>query len=401
VESEKWESRGSSKRPLGEGVFGPLLHTGKLVTKRPLLPGNRAEILHNGEEAYPAMLKAIGDARESVYLCTYIFDSDRTGRVFTEALSAAVQRGVRVRVLIDAFGQYYSYPPAARLLRKAGVPVATFLPLSFSPNRFHPNLRNHRKQLLIDRETVFMGGMNIGDRHLIRQNGGKRKVADIHFKVEGPVAEEFRGIFLADWFFATRESLPWRRQKPRARTGGISCRVISGGPNEDFEKLNWILLAALAVSRKRVQIMTPYFVPDRIMIAALNSVALRGVEVEVILPEKNNLPFVGWAGRALLWEMLEKGIRFYSQPLPFCHGKFFIVDEAYALIGSSNWDSRSFRLNFELDMEVYDKGFCEKLSKYFDVTREKSKEVTLGKLDREPLSSRFRNSMMKLFSPYL
>ncbi len=398
---DRWPDSEAGDLVPGGKIFQSLRHTSQSVTRRPLLGGNRIGILHNGEDAYPEMLRAIREAGEFVYFCTYLFDSDEIGKEFTQALSQAVRRGVRVRVLLDAFGQLYSYPPASRALRKAGVPTETFLPLSLSLNRFHPNLRTHRKCLLVDGKVAFMGGMNIGSRHLVRREGGGRRVSDIHFKVEGPVTSEFQEVFLADWFFAARESLPRVKAPPGDPSGGAFCRVISGGPNEDFEKLNWILLAALAASRKRVQIMTPYFVPDRVLIASLNSAALRGVEVEVILPEENNLPFVDWASRAVLWEMMEKGVRFYYQPPPFCHGKLLVADDTYALVGSSNWDARSLRLNFELDMEVYDEGLSASLSGHFDQTRGRSREVTLGQLRGEPLAIRFRNSFLKLFLPYL
>ena len=162
-----------------------------------------------------------------------------------------------------------------------------------------------------------------------------------------------------------------------------------------------MLLGALAWSRKKVQIMTPYFVPDRVLISALNTAALRGVSVEVILPERNNLPYVAWASRALLWEMLENGVEFYYQPPPFSHGKLFVVDDAYALIGSSNWDARSLRLNFELDLEVYDPSFAGRLSDFFTQTREKSRQVTLADVAKDSFPVKFRNSIFKLFAPYL
>jgi cardiolipin synthase len=212
---------------------------------------------------------------------------------------------------------------------------------------------------------------------------------------------EFQEVFLEDWYFATGESLPWMVQPHDFLPGESICRAISGGPNEDFEKINWILLGALAWSKNRVQIMTPYFVPDRMLIWALNTTALRGVSVEVILPEENNLPFVAWANRALLWEMIENGVKFYYQPPPFSHSKLFVVDGSYALIGSSNWDSRSLRLNFELDLEVYDSDFAESLSAHFDKVLASSKEITLVDVNQDPLLVKFRNSFLKLFSPYL
>lgn len=147
--------------------------------------------------------------------------------------------------------------------------------------------------------------------------------------------------------------------------------------------------------------MTPYFTPDRVLIAALNTAALRGIRVEIILPEKGNLPFVDWASQALLWEMMENGVRFFRRPAPFSHAKLFVVDESYALIGSSNWDSRSLRLNFELDLEIYDPPAAQNLAAHFNKVREVSRAASLEEVERESLPVRFRNSFFKLFLPYL
>ncbi len=391
----------SADRSFHSGLYDGILKVSEKVNRHPLMAGNKIEVLRNGEEAYPAMLEAIQNARKFICLCTYIFDSDPTGEAFGRALAEAQRRGVQVWVMVDGFGERYSRPRISRFLRREGIPTARFLPLTFSIHSLHFNLRNHRKILVVDGQTGFTGGMNIRERHWVGKTQKNKAVSDIHFKVEGPVVLELQEVFLEDWYFATRESLPWLVHPHPLLPGETACRAVSGGPNEDFEKINWILLGALSWARRRIRIMTPYFVPDRVMIYALNTAALRGIEIEIILPEKNNLPFVAWASRALLWEMLQNGVKFYYQPPPFSHAKLFIVDEAYALIGSSNWDPRSFRLNFELDLEVYDPTVAQKLSSLFDHARSRSKPITLKDVQGDPLAIRLRNSFFKLFSPYL
>lgn len=397
---EDWSFKWPENQLLLKGDFQGLLNVSEKVNRHPLMVGNHLTSLLNGEEAYPAMLEAIRAAQKFVYLCVYIFESDGTGRQFIQALKEAVDRGVQVVVLVDGFGEKYSKPPVTRLLKQAGIKCASFLPLSFSLESLHMNLRNHRKSLVVDGRVGFTGGMNIRGRHLRDPLEGK-PITDIHFKVEGPVVLELQEIFLEDWYFATRESLPWLAQPHDLMPGEMVSRAISGGPNEDFEKINWILLGALAWSKKRVCIMTPYFVPDRVLITALNTTALRGVSVEIILPAENNLPFVAWASQALLWEMLGTGVQFFYQPPPFCHGKLFVVDDAYSLIGSSNWDARSLRLNFEMDLEVYDSKFASGLSRYFDQVKALSRRISLGEIAGDSLAKRFRNSFFRLFSPYL
>lgn len=386
--------------PFGAENYATLLNLVDAVTRRPLLPGNRVFPLHNGDEAYPVMLEAIAKAQSSICLSTYIFDSDTTGRRFVDALRAAAGRGVAVRVLVDALGERYSFPPARRLLRGSAVRVARFLPPSFTERGIHLNLRNHRKLLIVDGEVGFTGGMNIGDRHLMSTDD-PRRVVDIHFRVDGPVVGQMLQAFYEDWQFITGESIADAICPVAAAEAKAFCRGISDGPNEDYDQLNWLLVGALNAARHRVRIMTPYFIPPRTLVTVINAAVLRGVSVEIILPEKNNLPFVAWATRAYLWELLQYGARIYYQPPPFVHSKFLLVDEAYSLIGSANLDPRSLRLNFEFCLEVYDDRLNASLTRHFDDLREKSREVSLEEVDGRPLSQKLRDSFAKLFSPYL
>jgi cardiolipin synthase A/B len=400
TEGEEWGFHPGKDQPASLEAFGGILNVSEKVNRHPLMAGNRIQILQNGEEAYPSMLEAVEGAKKFIFLCTYIFDSDETGRSFVRALEAARKRGVDVWILVDAFGEKYSVPRIGRLLKESGIPFARFLPLSFSLNSLHFNLRNHRKILVADGKTGFTGGMNIRGKHLAGK-GGKAPIRDMHFKIEGPIVMELQEIFMEDWYFATRQSLSWTPYSETAPPGDSVVRVVSGGPNEDFEKIHWMLLGALAWSRKSIQVMTPYLIPSRSMLEALNTAALRGVRVEIILPENNNLPFVDWASRAYLGELLENGVEIYYQPGSFCHTKLFVADRSYSLIGSSNWDTRSLRLNFELDMEVFDSAFGGALSDHFNRVRASSRALTLEDLRKESLPARFRNSFLKLFSPYL
>src|SRR5689334_14058645 len=214
---------------------------GKLVAK-PLLPGNRIVPLLNGDEALPAMVEAIEQARQSVALSTYIFDNDAIGRRLAEALGRAVARGVHVRVLVDATGARYSFPSIIHALRRQRVPVTRFLP-SLVPWRFMSlNLRNHRKLLIIDGQIGFTGGMNIRQGNLLKE-APRHPVQDLHFRVEGPVVAHLQEAFLHDWFFSTRETLEGPRWFPPLQPcGPVVARGISDGPDEDFELFRWTVL---------------------------------------------------------------------------------------------------------------------------------------------------------------
>jgi cardiolipin synthase len=302
--------------------------------------------------------------------------------------------------LVDAMGERYSFPPARRLLRRSGVRIARFLPPSLSERGIHINLRNHRKLLIVDGLVGFTGGMNIGDRHLANKNN-PRRVVDIHFRVEGPVVGQMQEAFFEDWQFTTGEPVAGIDYPDAVPGAEAFCRGISDGPNEDFEQLTWLLVGALNCARRRVRIMTPYLIPDRSLITAINAAALRGVTVEIMLPEKNNLPYVAWATRAYLWELLQYGTRIYYQPSPFVHSKFLLVDDAYALVGSANLDPRSLRLNFEFCLEVYDRRLNDTLARHFDTLHGLSREVFKEELDVRPLPLKLRDAFAKLFSPYL
>jgi cardiolipin synthase len=381
--------------------LGDLLSLVNRIARRPLVPGNRIEPLHNGEEAYPAMLEAVGAATESVTLCTYIFDGDDTGRAFAEALRAAARRGAEVRVLVDGIGEKYSTVSIFHWL--VGLPAARFLPLRvFGRAAAYLNLRNHRKILVVDGRIGFTGGMNIGDRHLASRTENEERVVDMHFRVTGPVVGQMQEVFAEDWSFATGEVLEGPRWFPALQADGPAfARAISDGPDEDFEKLHWILMGALGCARRRVQIVTPYFIPNRAMVAALGTAALRGVRVELVLPAKNNLRFVQWATNGYLWELLQSGVEIYFQPPPFVHTKYLVVDDAWSLVGSTNLDPRSLRLNFELNLEVWDPGLGGTLAAHFEETRARSHRVTLEEVVSRPLPERLRDAAAKLFSPYL
>lgn len=385
--------------PLGGEHLSELRALSDRVVTTQLVSGNRLTPLKNGEEAYPIMLEAIGSAKHSVHLSTYIFDGDQTGHRFVEALKSAADRGVEVRVIVDSLGEKYSHPTVRKLLKGSRVMVGRFLPLRRGG---YVNLRNHRKILVVDGQKAFTGGMNIGDRHMVARTGKPPAVIDMHFQVEGAVVADLQKVFLEDWYFVTEILLDDQRFFPLLSPAGTAIsRVISDGPDKEFRKLHWIVMGALACARRRVQIMTPYFIPDRPLISALVTSAMRGVEISLILPELNNLPFVHWASKAYLWELLQQGIRVYYQPPPFVHTKLFLVDGIWSLIGSANLDPRSLRLNFELNMEVYDLELADLLTTHFEEALSRSQEVTLEEVDSRPLPEKLRDCAAKLFSPYL
>ncbi|MGH8295219.1 MAG: phospholipase D-like domain-containing protein [Steroidobacteraceae bacterium] len=380
-----------------QDVATQLTRIGDAVTRRPTLGGNEVVRLENGENAFPVMLAAIAGAHRSIWLSTYIFETDEVGREFIAALAAAAARGVQVRVLVDGVGEWYSWPRAVHLLRRAGVRADRFLPPRFAPPMLSLNLRNHRKLLIVDGETGFAGGMNIGGREVGKAH--HRRMADLHFRVCGPVVAQLAECFIADWLFATGESL---EPSPRGPGAGESlCRVITEGPDEDNDKLLFVILGAISVAHRQVLIMTPYFIPPPELTAALQTAALRGVEVCLVLPERSNLRYVDWATRRWLPALLERGVQVHLQPPPFSHTKLMVIDGCYAQIGSANLDPRSLRLNFEIAVEVYDTGVCTELAAYILSAREHALPAFAQDPSKQSVGRRIRDSFCWLFSPYL
>jgi cardiolipin synthase A/B len=373
------------------------------VVARPLTSGNRIQPLVNGDEAFPAMLAAIESAKKSISLTTYIFDNDQTGNQFADALARAVQRGVAVRVLIDAAGTRYSWPPITRKLKRVQIPFAKFLPSSLlAPWRVATiNLRNHRKILVVDGQAAFTGGINIRHGNVLGDQP-RSPVQDLHFRAAGPMVTRLQEAFANDWAFTTGETLNDDTWFPESKEcGNVIARIITDGPDADYDKLRWTLLAALAEAQTSVQILTPYFLPDNALVTALNLAALRGVRVDIILPAKSNLPFVHWASRAMWWQVLERGCRVWLTPPPFDHSKLMIVDGHWVLFGSANWDARSLRLNFELNVECYGRGFADEMAKVIEKKLHGARAVTLTEVDARSYPAKLRDAIARLFSPYL
>jgi cardiolipin synthase len=369
------------------------------VTGSSLLPGHSVTTYFDGEQAYPPMLDAIEQARHEVLISSYIFDNDETGRRFVDRLAAARDRGCRVCVLVDDVGIRYSLPTIVRELKKRDLPFKRFMPLRLLPPSFSINLRTHRKLLITDRSLAFAGGMNIGNRQLV--NGPSRhRASDLHFRFRGSILEDCVRLFADDWKFSRGEPLgDWPADV--GSHGPAHCRLISDGPDDTLDSLMLVIMGVVSSARSRVWIMTPYFLPERQILGCLQAAALAGVDVQVMIPEKNNWPLVQWALQHNMVELLDAGVKILRRPEPFAHSKCMIVDDDYALVGSSNLDSRSLRLNFELGIEVFDTALNRELGDHFRVTAANCKPFTRVFIKSRGTLARLRDGASALFSPYL
>ncbi len=381
--------------------LAPLARVGDRVLDGRLLEGNSVRPLRNGDQAYPAMLEAIEGAERSVSLLAYIFEKDEVGDRFIDSLGKAAARGAEVRVLIDALGGGSTLRATGRALAAVNVRAARFLPLRTPFRTRYLNLRNHRKILVVDGRAGFTGGMNVRASNLVSR-GGARVEQDVHFRLDGPVVEHLQEAFVDDWAFTTGEVLLGDRWFPRIPgAGSVAARGIPFDPGETRDSLRWILVAAMGAARRSIRIVTPYFLPDPALIAALNVAALRGVEVDVLVPARNDSRVVQWAIAATLWQVLTGGCRVWKTPAPFDHAKLMVVDGAWSFIGSANLDPRSLRLNFEFNVECFDRALGGELEGIVLERRKAASPVTLADVDGRPFGVRVRDGLARLLTPYL
>ncbi len=364
---------------------------------------NSIEPLINGDMAYPAMIKSIESAKHHIVLSSYIFDYDSIGRQFIQAVTVAHKRGVIVNILLDGIGIGYGWHKSDRALKKQGIKAMRFLPaISLTGIRFI-NLRNHRKILCVDGEEAYIGGMNVSQNNIVKL--AEKPIDDVHFKVTGPVIDQISQVFIEDWFFATQEILQFPQYRATSEKNNadspVVARVIQDGPDEHHNRIRWTLINALVCAQKSVKIITPYFVPDHTLMTSLHAAALRGVLIEIIIPEHTDIWFLDWVMEANFLRIMEHGIKIYKNTRPFDHSKIVIIDDIWSFIGSSNWDARSLELNFEINLECFDTALNSELSDIFTLKKQNSRLVDKTNISSLSIYRKIRNNLFRLFSSYL
>jgi cardiolipin synthase len=385
--------------PGGDNRYAALERAGHRITQRCVDEHNAVTLLHNGDEAYPQMIAAIDAAKASVALSSYLFRADTIGKTFIDALADAQERGVAVRVLIDGIGSGYFFTPVYRRLRRRDIRVVRFMHSPLPWRMPFINLRTHKKLLGVDGTLAFIGGLNIGDENVLQGNP-PHPVHDTHLRVEGPVVAQLIEAFAWDWLFAAGENLSgdaWFPALPAA--GPSAARVVSSGPDGDLQKIEFLILEAVGCAQHSINIMTPYFLPDDRLITALALASLRGVDVSLVVPAHSNKPIVDWATRSQVEPLLSAGCRIWQNPPPFDHSKLMTVDGAWCLVGSANWDMRSFRLNFELNLEAYDPALAGRIDAL--IAAKQHIPLSAAQLSARPFPVRLLDNGVRLLLPYL
>lgn len=322
----------------------------------PATRDNAVEVLLSGDEAYDAFERAVRDARHHIHFEFYIWRADETGRRFRDLLMEKARAGVEVRVLYDGIGGSEVHGEFMRPLVEAGGRAAPFLPVNIFERRLRVNFRNHRKIIVVDGQVGFTGGVNIGDEY--------REWEDTAVRLEGPVVYQLQEVFAEDWYFATGENLATNLYFPpafgpsacEAPPGSATARVIASGPDLKRQIMHQVFFMAISLARTRIWLVTPYFIPEQSIIAALTTAALRGVDVQLIVPGDgaSDVSIARWAGQAFYEELLESGVKIHEYKGKVLHAKVLLVDDVWSFVGSANLDIRSFRLNFEINCLVSD-----------------------------------------------
>lgn len=377
---------------MGDRILGHSLHRGDTI-----------ERLIGGDEIYPAMLASIESATRSIAMASYIFKDDPAGQLFADALERAQQRGVHVRVLIDFMGSSHGGRSVYKLLSRRGVPVRRFMPTFGLPFLRFANLRNHRKLLVVDGKIGYTGGMNIDVAFwpAIRPADVTPK-EDAHFRVQGPVVADLLAAFEQDWRFTTGEELngeAWRLAT--TIEGPMYARGIADGPDSDTRLTHGMILAALATAKHHVKIATPYFLPPSDIMSALGVAALRGVKIELLVPDPTNSLLVQWASDDYLRKASELGCTVWADGGDFNHTKIMVVDDCWSLVGSSNWDLRSLRLNFEFNLECHHENLARQLNEYWAEQMKTARPWKHPARGERPLWVELRNGIARLFVPML
>jgi cardiolipin synthase A/B len=354
----------------------------------PLLGENRVTELVNGDAIFPAMLEAIRGAKRSITFETFIYWKGKIGREFAEALSERARNGVRVHVLIDFVGSNKMDPELLQMIQNSGAEVEKFHPLSwYHLARF--NNRTHRKLLVVDGRIGFTGGVGIADEW--RGNAQDRKHwRDTHFKVEGPVVAEMQATFMVNWIKTHSTVEHTEDYFPDLQPAGEHfAQMFHSSPQEGSEDIRLMYLLSIAAASQRILLEQAYFVPDDLTVELLVAARNRGVEIEIITPgPETDKPVVRRASRARWGAMLEVGVRIYEfQPTNF-HCKLMIVDGIWSSVGSTNFDNRSFRLNDEANLNVYNAAFATRLQEIFAEDKRRSREITFEEWRGRPFAEK-------------
>ena len=375
----------------------------KSLAGAPYYVGNHIDIFTSGQEKFDALKRDMLDAKSYIHLQYYIFENDVIGHEMRDLLVQKASEGVEVRVIYDHVGSFTINAAFFQRMRREGVDAHAFLRITFTQLANRLNWRNHRKLVVIDGSIGYIGGMNIADRYV---TGSKHMTAwrDTHLRITGPAVAGLEFTFAVDWNFMKRGllSLPVPANDAKAvNPGNDVVQVLASGPMGQWSNISFAFLKAIADAKKCVYIQTPYFLPSDALLKALQSSALSGVDVRLMLPRKTDSRLLRLAAGSFLKECLTAGIKIYFYEPTMMHAKAVIVDDDFATTGSTNFDFRSFEHNFECNVLVYSKEFNQRMKAIFLADQRQCTRIILSHWRRRPLLVKAAESVLRLMSPIL
>lgn len=363
---------------------------------------NKVTILNNGIEKFPLLIDCIKNAKSFIHMQYYIFQNDNLGNEVLNLLIDKAEAGVEVKLLYDGMGCLRNPKEFFKPLVDAGGKVYCFFPPFIPYVNIRINYRNHRKICVIDGEHGFIGGLNIGDEYL----GLSKKFGfwrDMHLHLEGDAVNYLEIRFLMDWRFASNDDfLITEKYFPKKKCEvQTAVQIISSGPDSDWGSIRNTYLKLINKAQHSIYIETPYFIPDESIQTALKIACLSGVEVKIIIPNKPDHPFIHWASKSYIWELVHCGAHCYTYDNGFIHSKMVSIDGKMCTIGTANMDIRSFNLNFEVNAIIYDEGITRKVDQYFMEDILSSTMLTTELYNKRTTIIKFKESVYRLLSPIL
>jgi cardiolipin synthase len=371
------------------------------LARMPATAGNKVELLIDGIQTFDSIIAGLESAQKYIMVEFYIFRDDELGRRLARILADKARAGVKVYLLYDEIGsRKFGKTRLCQGLKMAGVNVAAFNTMQGVRNRFQLNFRNHRKIVVVDGKSAWVGGHNVGDEYL----GKNKKIGhwrDTHTRVQGPCVLGAEIAFATDWRWAMRKPMDIQWDFVGETKGDSNVLVFPSDPASEYEEAGLMYHQLIVEARTRIWIASPYFVPDRGITAALQLAALRGVDVRVIIPDQPDGPFVAMANWSYTKELLPVGVKIYRYQGGFMHQKVLLMDDYLAGVGTANFDNRSFRLNFEITMLVHDKIFAKEVEAMLEADLDKSRRVISSEMADKPIWFPLAMGVARLFAPVL
>lgn len=361
--------------------------------------GNAATLYNNGADKFAQLLQDLAGARQYINLQYYIIADDKIGNRLKEVLCERARAGVKVRVIYDHVGSFRTKKKYFKEMQQAGIEVYPFFKVRSPIFGSRINWRNHRKIVVIDGIIGYIGGMNIADRYI---DGGKFGLwRDMHMRVTGPAVKGLQSAFAIDWAFMGNDLIEDAYEHNGDSQGDIYAQVLTGGPTYQWDNMTLMFTKAISLARKRIFMMTPYFIPNDALLRSLQSAALSGVDVRIMMPEKSDSDMLRFASFSFIKECLQAGIKIYLFQPGMLHSKTIIIDDDIATVGSANLDFRSVEHNFEGNLLLYSTNLNKQLSDLFMQDLEQSRRITPREWRRRSILQRGLESFFRIFSPIL